>query len=197
VGKNRKKPARNRWVVIITFWTFILAILLSIVTQLLFGVVESFLLALFILLVIVFIGIIFDMIGIAATAAEEAPLLAKAARKVYGAREALYLIRNADRFSNFCNDVIGDIAGIISGVLGAFLVLRLVSGGFFRENPLLSVVATGLISALTVGGKGLGKAFAIDRSTEIILWCAAVLARIESFLPGRLFFGRDLPPRRK
>ncbi|MBS4030820.1 MAG: hypothetical protein KGZ63_05285 [Clostridiales bacterium] len=197
MGQNRKRTARNHWVVIITFWTFILAILLSIVTQLLFGVVESFLLALFILLIIVFIGIIFDMIGIAATAAEEAPLLAKAARRVYGAREALYLIRNADRFSNFCNDVIGDIAGIISGVLGAFLVLRLVSTGLFQENPLLSVVATGIISALTVGGKGLGKAVAIERSTDIILWFAAVLTRIEAVLPGRLFFGRQLPPKRK
>ncbi len=197
MANNNKTATRNRWVMIITFWTFILAILISIVAQYLFGVVESFLLALLILLLVVFVGILFDMIGIAATVAEEAPLLAKAARRVYGAREALFLIRNADRFANFCNDVIGDIAGIISGGLSAYLVLRLVGSGLFRENPLLSVSATGLISALTVGGKGLGKAVALDRSTEIILWFAAVLARIESFLPGRLFFGKGLPPKRK
>ena len=125
------------------------------------------------------------------------PLIEKAEKKTAGAREALYLIRNADKFANFCNDVIGDIAGIISGVLGAFLVLRLVTSGFIDKNPIFSIIATGLISALTVGGKAIGKAVAINRSTEIILTFAYVLTRVENYLPGKLFFGRDLPPRRK
>jgi len=174
-----------------------LAILISIVAQFLFRSVESFFLAVLILLGIIFTGIIFDMIGIAATAADEVPLLAKAAKKVAGAREALYLIRNADRFASFCNDVVGDIAGIISGVLGALLVLRLVTSGIFAENPLFSIIATGLISALTVGGKAFGKALAIERSTEIILTFAYILTRVEAILPGKLFFGRSMPPRRK
>ncbi len=197
MGQNRKKPQRLRWVAMITVWTFVLAILLSLFTQLLSGVVESFFLALLILLFIIFTGIFFDMIGIAATAADEVPLLAKAAKKVTGAREALYLVRNADQVSNFCNDVVGDIAGIISGVLGAFLVLRLVYSGFFQENPLLGIVATGIISALTVGGKAIGKAVAIEQSTEIILRFAYVLTKIEAALPGRIFFGRQLPTKRK
>jgi CBS domain containing-hemolysin-like protein len=197
MGQNRKKNQPLRWVATITIWTFILATLLSVITQLLFGVVESFLIALIILLVIVLTGILFDMIGIAATAADEVPLLAKAAKKVPGAREALYLVRNADRFANFCNDVVGDIAGIISGVLGAFLVFRLVSGGLIMENPLFSIAATGLISALTVGGKAFGKTLAIERSTDIILFFAYLLTRLEAVLPGRPFFGRQLPPRRK
>jgi CBS domain containing-hemolysin-like protein len=197
VGQNRKKSYNLRWIVTITFWTFILAIVISIVAQLLFVEVESFIIAVLILLVIIFTGIIFDMIGIAATAADEVPLLAKAAKKVPGAREALYLLRNADRFANFCNDVVGDIAGIISGVLGAFLVLRLVTSGFVQENPFFSIVATGLISAITVGGKAYGKSLAIDYSTDIILTFAYILTRVEAVLPGRLFFGNDLPPRRK
>lgn len=195
--QNRKNGQRLRWVATITVWTFILAIFLSVVTQLLFRKVESFFIALFILLVIIFTGILFDMIGIAATAADEVPLLAKAAKKVAGAREAIYLVRNADRVSNFCNDVVGDIAGIISGVLAAFLVFRLVNTGLVRENPLLSIGATGVISALTVGGKAFGKAVAIERSTEIILTFAYVLTRVEAFLPGKIFFGRELPRRRK
>jgi len=197
MGQNNKKPQRMRWVIIISVWTFFLAIILSIVTQLLFSLVASFFVALFILLFIIFTGIIFDAIGIAATAADEAPLLAKAAKKVVGAREAVYLIRNADQVANFCNDVIGDIAGIISGVLGAFMVIRLVAFGFFDDNPLLSIIATGFISALTVGGKALGKSLAIERSTDIILYFAFILTRIEMILPGRPFFGRQLPPRRK
>jgi CBS domain containing-hemolysin-like protein len=198
MGQNRRKSQRLRWVATITVWTFVLAVSISIVTEVLFGVVESFFVALFILLCIIVNGILFDMIGIAATAADEAPLHAKAAKKVVGARQAIYLIRNADMVANFCNDVVGDISGIVSGVLGALLVLRLVSSGLVGEHiPMISIVVTGLIAALTVGGKALGKAVAIEKSTEIILWFAYLLTKVEAILPGRIFFGRMLPPRRK
>lgn len=195
--QNRKRKENLRWVIVITVGTFILATLISIVAQFLFQSVASFFLAVLILLGVIFTGILFDMIGIAATAADEVPLLAKAAKKVIGARQALYLVRNADRFASFCNDVVGDIAGIISGVLGALLVLRLITSGFFFENPLFSIVVTGVISAVTVGGKAYGKVVALERSTEIILTFAYILTRLEAILPGKLFFGRDLPPRRK
>jgi len=197
VNQNRKKTPRLRWVAATALLTFVLAVLISVITQFLFGVMESFFAALFILLAIVFTGILVDMIGIAATAADEVPLLAKAAKKVTGAREALYLVRNADRVANFCSDVVGDISNIISGVLAAFLVLRLVAEGHVTESPFVSILTTGLISALTVGGKAFGKAVAMDRPTDIILWSAVVLAKIEAALPGRLLFGRQLPPRRK
>lgn len=197
MGQNRKKNQRTRWVVVISFWTFILAVLLSVVTQFLSNVVESFVLALLILLVIIFVGIIFDMIGTAATAADEKPLLAKAAKKVPGAREAVYLVRNADQVANFCNDVVGDISGIISGTLAAYLVIRLEASGLFQQSPVLGIAITGLVSALTVGGKAFSKSIGIEHSTEIVLWTAYVLTRIESVLPGRPFFGRQLPPRRK
>jgi hypothetical protein len=197
VNQNRKNGQHLRWVATTTLLTFVLAVLLSVTTQLLFGIVESFIAALLVLLAVVFTGILFDMIGIAATAADEVPLLAKAAKKVSGAREALYLVRNAGRVANFCNDVVGDIANIVSGVLAAFLVLRLAVTGIVNESPVVSIVITGLISALTVGGKAFGKAVAIERSTDILLWTAVVLVKIEAVLPGRLFFGRQLPPRRK
>lgn len=195
--KSKKNGNRLHWVIATTVLTFALSVLLSVITQVLFGLVESIIAALFVLLAIVFTGIMFDMIGIAATAADEVPLLAKAAKKVTGAREALYLVRNAGQVANFCNDVVGDIANIVSGVLAAFLVLRLVAAGIVAESPAVSIVITGLISALTVGGKAFGKSVAIERSTDILLWSAKVLASLEAVLPGRLFFGRQLPPRRK
>jgi hypothetical protein len=197
MAQNRKNGNRLRWVVTTTVLTFVLSVIISVVTQLLFGLVESIIAALFVLLAIVFVGILFDMIGIAATAADEVPLLAKAAKKVTGAREALYLVRNAGQVANFCNDVVGDIANIVSGVLAAFLVLRLAAAGVVAESPAVSIIITGLISALTVGGKAFGKALAIEKSTDILLLSAVVLSRMEAILPGRLFFGRQLPPRRK
>ncbi|HHX75067.1 MAG TPA: hypothetical protein GX699_09215 [Firmicutes bacterium] len=197
MGSDARNKSQVRWAVIITAWTFALAVFLGMVTQYLFAGLKSILLATVNLVIIIFVGILFDMIGIAATAADEVPLLAKAAKKTPGAREALFLIRHADRVSNFCNDVVGDIAGIISGSLGALLVLRLVAGGFFRESPLISIFLTGIISALTVGGKALGKTFAIERSTEIILGVAYLLTKIDAILPGKSIFGTALPRKRK
>src|SRR5690606_499240 len=108
MAKKPRVRSQLLWVVTITFWTFVLSLLMSLFSQAIFFSMNSIILALIVLLFIIFVGIIFDMIGIAAAAAEEAPFLAKAAKKVPGAREALYIVRNADRFSNFCNDVIGD-----------------------------------------------------------------------------------------
>src|SRR5699024_11313379 len=72
---------------------------------------------------IVLIGIVFDMLGIASTAAKEAPLHAMAAEKVKGAKEAVNIYKNADKFASFCNDVIGDISGIISGSALTIVIL--------------------------------------------------------------------------
>ncbi|WDC83794.1 hypothetical protein PL321_14940 [Caloramator sp. mosi_1] len=84
----------------------------------------------FVLISIIFVGIIFDIIGVAVTAAEEAPFHSLASRKVKGAKTAVKLIRNADKVSNFCNDVIGDICGVVSGAAGAIIISKLISKGF-------------------------------------------------------------------
>ena len=71
--------------------------------------------AFLILLVIVMVGIIFDIIGVAVTSADEKPFHSMAARKVPGSQEAIKLLRNAERVSSICNDVVGDICGVVSG----------------------------------------------------------------------------------
>src|SRR5699024_6410578 len=106
--------------------TFVLAAIFSIVSSSLLSNVIWYL-GIIIVLIIVFIGIIFDMLGIASTAAEEAPFHAMASEKVPGARESVIIIRNADKFASFCNDVIGDISGIVSGTATAIVVLQISS----------------------------------------------------------------------
>lgn len=56
MNQNRKNGQHLRWVVTTTLLTFVLAVLLSVTTQLLFGIVESFIAALLVLLAVVFIG---------------------------------------------------------------------------------------------------------------------------------------------
>src|SRR5699024_9506892 len=104
--------------------TFVLAAIFSVVSSSVLNDVIWFV-GLLIVLIIVLIGILFDMLGIASTAADEAPLHAMAAEKIKGAKEAVVIIRNADKFASFCNDVIGDISGIVSGAASTVVVMQI------------------------------------------------------------------------
>lgn len=172
--------------------TFVLAAIFSIVSSsVLSGVI--WVIGLVIVFIIVFTGVIFDMLGIAATAAQEKPFHAMASEKVSGAKEAIIIVRNADRFASFCNDVIGDISGIVSGTASAIVVLQVANVFGYSEGSTfqitISVVLTSIVAALTVGGKALGKFFAIHSSTKIIFFAARVIAWIESTTKIRILSG--------
>ncbi len=171
-----------KWSVSIAVITFVLAAIFSVASNgILIGVSWTY--GLLVVFFIMFIGIIFDIIGMAAAAAEETPFHSMAARKVYGARHSIKIVRNADRFASFCNDVIGDISGIISGTATALVVIQIAqSVGLSTTSPIeyaINVGLTSLIAALTVGGKALGKSFAITYSQDIIFRVGKVLQFIE------------------
>ncbi len=162
--------------------TFVLAAIFSVISSsVLSGVI--WVIGLIIVFIIVFIGVVFDMLGIAATAAKESPFHAMASEKVTGAKQAIAIVRNADRFASFCNDVIGDISGIVSGTASAVVVLQLVNAIGSHDGSkiqiIISVALTSVVAALTVGGKALGKFFAINSSTKIIFFAAKVIAWME------------------
>jgi CBS domain containing-hemolysin-like protein len=164
-----------RWAITISLVTSTIALVLSLTsTTLMSGLSWSG--GLLVLIAIVAVGIGFDMLGIAATAAREGPFHAMASRKIPGAKEAIGIVRRADQFSNFCNDVVGDISGVISGSAAFTVVASLMvsfpewrSGRWFVDVLLVS-----LISALTVGGKALGKTISIHYSQEIVLFVGKV-----------------------
>jgi len=166
--------------VVITIWTFFLAVLLGLAAQYSLSEIESLSIALLVLLVVVSLGVVFDLIGTAAAAADIAPLNAKAARRVAGAKRGVYLVQNAEKVSNFCNDVAGDISGVISGTLAAIIVIRLVVNLPYPQAELhLSILLTAIVAAITVGGKAVGKAIAIHRSTEVILFVGMIITQFE------------------
>ena len=106
------KEENKRWVLFIITLTFFLSSSLSVISSVLLEDVSLFF-SILIVLIIVIIGIVFDIIGIAVTAADESPFHAMASRKFYGAKQAIKLI-NANKVSSVCNDVVGDICGVIS-----------------------------------------------------------------------------------
>ena len=168
-----RKPGRFRWAVQVFFISVTLSAAMSFASEqavdgaglaLAFVVLASFIL----------LGIVFDIIGVAVTAADERPFHSMAARKVPGAREALGLIRRASKVSSFCNDVVGDICGIISGSTAAIIVVRLQEVLSFR-SVVVSLAITALVSGLTIGGKAVGKTFAIDKSTAVLQLVGRIL----------------------
>lgn len=134
------------------------------------------------LITIVFLGILFDIIGVAVTAADEGPFHAMATDRVPGARQAVWLIRNADQVASFANDVIGDVAGTVSGAVGASIVFAIVAYRPDLSEVILMTVVVGLVAALTVGGKAYGKGFAIQHCESVVYQVGKLMALIEQAL---------------
>ena len=171
--KKNGASAQYRWAFTVFFMAVALSAALSLASEsMLDG--AGMAAALLIRALIIGLGILFDVIGVAVTSADAKPFHAMAAHKEKGAKEALLLLRNASRVSSVCNDVVGDICGIVSGATGAVIVTQLQRALNLR-TVLLSVGVTALISGLTIGGKALGKAFAIQRSTKVVYCAGRVL----------------------
>ncbi|WP_078576997.1 hypothetical protein [Salipaludibacillus agaradhaerens] len=197
--KESMKKSLN-WSLIIAVITFVLAAIFSIVsTTILSGVTWG--IGMLIVFLIVLLGIISDTIGVAATAAAEKPFHAMAAERVPGAKQAVLITRNADRFSNFTNDVIGDIAGIISGTASTYVVIQLALQMGHGEGSILqliiSILFTSVVAALTVGGKSVGKTLAIQYSTEIIYQVGRLFYFLEVKLKLTIFKGKNRKRRKK
>ena len=163
--KERRKTIR--WVVTIFFVTILISGIISLLSDEIMsrsGMAVAFL----ILLVIVLVGIFFDIIGGAVTSADEKPFHSMAARKVPGAQEAIRLLRNAEQVSSICNDVIGDICGVVSGSASATIAAQILSNFEFSWPMAVSLVMSALVAGLTVGGKAIGKTFAMNSCTQIV-----------------------------
>lgn len=159
-------------------FTFLLSVVInlaSVTVSRKVGVLPSF----FVLIIIVLFGILADIVGTAVTAAEEKPFLSMAANRVAGARHAIRLIRNADAVANFCNDIIGDICGTVSGAVTVNIVARIVLLKPGWNEALLSLFMLAFTAALTVGGKAAGKQYSISRATMVIFGVGKLLYLVE------------------
>ena len=171
--KGKKKTGGNSWVFHVFLMSVVLSALLSFLsTEALTG--AGYIVAVLVLLFFILLGIVFDMIGVAVTAADPRPFHSMAAHKEKGGREAIKLLNNANRVSSFCNDVVGDICGIVSGSTAAVIISQL-QRSFSTTTVLISIAVTAVISGLTIGGKALGKTIAIQDSTNVVHRVARVL----------------------
>ena len=175
---SSQKKERNktiRWVVTIFFVTIFVSGMITMISEEIMGH-SSMLVAFLILLAIVLVGILFDIIGVAVTSADEKPFHSMAARKVHGAQEAITLLRNAERVSSICNDVVGDICGVVSGCASATIAAQILHNFEFTWPQVVSLLMSALVAGLTVGGKAVGKTFAIGSCTQIVHFVGKIIS---------------------
>lgn len=175
-----KNKVNFKWLIQIVLISFSVSVVFTFASS---EILESagYILAFIVLAIFIGIGILFDIIGVAVTTATPAPFHSMASHKERGAAEALRLMKNAEKVSSICNDVVGDISGIVSGSTSAIIVANLMRD-LSTESVLISLAVSGLVAALTIGGKALGKTFAMNSGTTIVLY----VGKIMSFI-NRLF----------
>lgn len=164
-NKKKKKNSNASWIVTIFFITILLSSAISFLSSSLLasvGVVEAFI----VLLLIVFIGIFFDIVGVAVMSANEKPFHSMAAKKRPGAQEALMLLRNAEKVSSFCNDVVGDICGVVSGSASAVIAVKALTE--LPSDAIAQVTMSAIVAGVTIAGKACGKNVAMSKCVEIV-----------------------------
>ena len=165
--KTKKKSIVDiKWIIIVTICAFFMSVVFSsgmeIVTNKL-----SLILGGVLIVCVIIIGVLFDIVGVAITACDIKPFNSMAAKKVRGSKTAIELIKNREKVSAFCNDVVGDVCGVVSGSVGIILAV-MISDIIKSQSIIITVMVTAFISAVTIGSKALGKSYAINKSEKIV-----------------------------
>ena len=172
--KVKKESVDVKWVITISILSFILSFLMSLFSQ---EAIPNLpvIIGTFVTLFIIFIGILFDIVGVSVTASDEAIFHSMNSRKVRGANIAVKLKKNAHKVSSFCCDVIGDICGIISGACVVTISFQLANT--FHFNLLFTnLIIAAIVAALTIGGKAIGKSYAINKSDIILYYFSKIIS---------------------
>lgn len=171
-NKENKNNESVKWFIEVFIITFILSLFFSYISTTAISEIPV-VPAIIILVAVIFIGIIFDIIGVAVTIAEEEEFHARASKKMPGAKTAVKLIRNSAKVANICADVIGDICGVLSGAISAIIAMKITSS--YNLSFPIEFLISALVASLTVGGKALGKGFAAKNDGKIVWIVSRVL----------------------
>ncbi len=164
--KKNKKKYDTKWILLVIAISIVISILFSLISESLMPNV-NLIIGIIIMLLFIIIGIIFDILGVSVTVANIKPYHSMAAKKIKGAKVAVSLSKNASRVSSIFCDIVGDICGIVSGSAGVYIAIKI--SEILNINLLYSsLIITGLISGLTIGGKAIGKDYAINNGTTIL-----------------------------
>lgn len=151
----------------------LIAIAISLFSDIIIDTTGSLILMSILLLAVIIFGIMADAIGTAAAAATVQPLNALASKKIIGAKEAVTVIKRADKVANICQDVIGDVLNTLSGVFVVAIAILITRSESLKDR--YTLIITAAVVALTVFGKAIGKSYAIKKSNSIMLSIGKVI----------------------
>lgn len=172
--KKKKKQDRKKWIISITLLTFVISLIFSTISELLIPNL-NIIFGLLIVIIFILLGVLFDMIGVAVTSCDESPFHAQSSKKIKSAKTAVKLLKSRDRVSSFCNDVIGDICGILSGSAGV-AITSILANKYSFDFTITTLLITSFIAAFTIGGKALGKSIAIKKNVQIVSFFSKILS---------------------
>ena len=177
LNKNEKiKPKRNtKWFIEIFLISLCLSILFSLISELMLSY-TSVALALILILFLMVANVVFDVIGVAVTACSIKPILDLSRKYVKGASFALKMVKNADKISCICSDVVGDICSILCGAGGVTISVLLIKLFPGVNSLILSLIINSVIASIAVLGKAIGKTYALNYSQKIVLQVGKMLS---------------------
>lgn len=176
--KKKEKINKNKtewnWIFKVVLISFTLSIVMSYVStatipniNIIAGTVVT--------LLFIGLGILFDIIGVAVTSADEKVFNSMSARKIKGASLAVRMKKSAPKVSSLCCDIVGDTCGIISGTATATIAINL--SKITNINILLvTLLSSAIAASLTIGGKAIGKSFAMNKSNIILYEFAKIIS---------------------
>lgn len=170
--EGKKESSDLKWFFIIAILSFVLSVIFSFVSTMAISKLSA-IPAILMLLLVIIIGIIFDVIGVSVTVAKESDFHAMASKKIPGAKTSIKLIKNSAKVANICADVIGDIAGVLSGAISALITIKITES--FNMQFDIQFILSAIVASLTIGGKAIGKELAQNNSTKIIAAVGKIL----------------------
>ena len=153
--KIKKEKVNVKWICQIAIISFTISFGLSFVSEMAIPNLS------------VLFGILFDIVGVSVTSADEKVFHSMNSRQVKGSKVAVLFKKNADKVSSFCCDVIGDICGIVSGASASAVSVGLAAACDWNLL-FVSLTVAAIVASLTIGGKACGKSFAINKSDVIL-----------------------------
>lgn len=171
---KNKSTVDFKWIIKIIAASFLISVIFTLISEIAIPNVGIFV-GIILTLIFILIGVLFDMIGIAVATADEAQFHSMSTKRIKGSKLAINLKRNAPKVSSFCNDVVGDICGIVSGSTGAVIAIK-ITEHYDLNSLVVTLIIMGIISALTIGGKALEKGFAMKKSNDILYSIVRILS---------------------
>ncbi|MGN1227399.1 MAG: hypothetical protein ACI4TX_02025 [Christensenellales bacterium] len=164
-----------RWPLIVLITALILSFSFSILSEMALNN-ATLIVAIIVIVIFALFSMITDIIGVAITAVDIMPFRSMSAKKVSGAKEAIVLIKNADKVASVFADICGDICGILSGAAGAVVTNFYLQGVTSSNNAILiASLVSAIIAGIIIFSKALGKKFAITHCDTIVLFLGKIL----------------------